>query len=61
MKIIFSLLVILMSFSLHAKTVEIMSYNVENLFDAKHDEGKIDWSFLPKDVPGKKEACAKEK
>ncbi len=61
MKIILSLFVVLMSFNLHAKSVEIMSYNVENLFDAKHDEGKIDWSFLPKDTPGKKEACAKEK
>ena len=61
MKIIFSMLVVLMSLSLHAKSVEIMSYNVENLFDAKHDEGKIDWSFLPKDTPGKKEACAKER
>ncbi len=45
----------------HAKSFELMSYNVENLFDAKHDEGKIDWSFLPKDTPGKSEACAKEK
>lgn len=44
-----------------AKTVHIMSYNVENLFDAKHDEGKNDWSFLPKDTAGKSEACAKEK
>ncbi len=61
MKIILSMLVVLMSFSLHARSVEIMSYNVENLFDAKHDEGKIDWSFLPKDTPGKSEACAKEK
>jgi endonuclease/exonuclease/phosphatase family metal-dependent hydrolase len=37
-----------------------MSYNVENLFDAKHDEGKNDWSFLPKDAAGKKEACSTE-
>lgn len=61
MKIILSLLVVLMAFNAQAKSVEIMSYNVENLFDAKHDEGKIDWSFLPKDTPGKKEACAKER
>lgn len=26
----------------------IMSYNVENLFDATHDEGKDDYAFLPK-------------
>lgn len=61
MKMILSLLFVLMAFNSQAKTVEIMSYNVENLFDATHDEGKIDWSFLPKDAPGKKEACAKEK
>lgn len=61
MKFILSLLVVFLSLNVHAKSVEIMSYNVENLFDAKHDEGKIDWSFLPKDTPGKKEACAKER
>lgn len=61
MKIILSLVCVLFAVNVHAKSVEIMSYNVENLFDAKHDEGKNDWSFLPKDAPGKKEACAKEK
>lgn len=61
MKMILSLLLVLMASTVHAKSVEIMSYNVENLFDAVHDEGKIDWSFLPKDAPGKKEACAKER
>ena len=24
-----------------------MTYNVENLFDTKHDEGKDDYTFLP--------------
>lgn len=61
MKMILSLLFVLIAFNAQAKSVQIMSYNVENLFDATHDEGKIDWSFLPKDFPGKKEACAKEK
>lgn len=61
MKMILSLVCVLFAMNVHAKSVEIMSYNVENLFDAKHDEGKNDWSFLPKDAPGKKEACAKEK
>lgn len=60
MKIFLSILFVLAAFQVQAKSVQIMSYNVENLFDAKHDEGKIDWSFLPKDAPGKKEACAKE-
>jgi len=48
-----------------AKTLQVMSYNVENLFDAKHDvvngKEKKDWTFLPKDYPGKKEACRAEK
>ena len=61
MKMILSLLCVLFAMNVQAKSVEIMSYNVENLFDAKHDEGKNDWSFLPKDTPGKSEACAKER
>lgn len=38
--------------------IDIMFYNVYNLFDAQHDEGKDDWTFLPKDHPGKEEYCA---
>ncbi|MCB0340711.1 MAG: hypothetical protein H6626_08930 [Pseudobdellovibrionaceae bacterium] len=37
--------------------LRVMSYNVENLFDTAHDEGKSDWDFLPKGYPGKKEGC----
>lgn len=48
-----------------ARTLQVMSYNVENLFDTKHDvvngKDKNDWTFLPKDAPGKKEACKEEK
>jgi hypothetical protein len=29
--------------------VTVMHYNVENLFDTNHDEGKQDWTFLPFD------------
>lgn len=51
--------------NLHAKTLQVMSYNVENLFDTKHDvvsgKDKNDWTLLPKDTPGKKEACKEEK
>ena len=43
--------------------IEIMVYNVENLFDARHDVeagvDKNDWTFLPMKTPGKKEACKK--
>lgn len=28
-------------------SVSIMTYNLENLFDTKHDEGKKDWTYLP--------------
>ncbi len=39
----------------------VMSYNVENLFDVTHDEGKNDWTFLPRDYPGKSAECEKVK
>ena len=61
----FCFLFLLISFQLHARTLQIMSYNVENLFDATHDivnhKDKLDWTFLPKNTPGKKLACLKEK
>lgn len=48
-----------------AKSLQVMSYNVENLFDAVHDsengKEKKDWTFLPKNSPGKKEACLNER
>ncbi len=63
MTCLFALFYLSLSFSFitEAKTLQIMSYNVENLFDAKHDKDKKDWTFLPKDYPGKKEICLKEK
>lgn len=33
---------------LFAKKITVMSYNVENLFDTFHDEGKQDFTYLPK-------------
>jgi endonuclease/exonuclease/phosphatase family metal-dependent hydrolase len=30
--------------------VSVMTYNLENLFDTTHDEGKNDWDYLPLDV-----------
>ena len=35
----------------------VMYYNVENLFDSIHDEGKNDWQYLAKGTPGKNEYC----
>ncbi len=46
----------LLSFKTQAE-VQILFYNVENLFDVEHDLDKNDWEFLPKDYPGKEEFC----
>ncbi len=40
-----------------ANELSVMMYNVENLFDAEHDNGKEDWTYLPKGVSGKSEYC----
>lgn len=37
--------------------LRIMSWNVENLYDAVHDEGKNDYEFLPVNHPLKKQGC----
>ncbi len=42
-----------------SQSIEVMTWNVENLFDTLHDEGKNDWTFLPSNTPGKNEECAK--
>tara|TARA_R110000868_G_scaffold42681_5_gene144047 strand:+ start:4593 stop:5729 length:1137 start_codon:yes stop_codon:yes gene_type:complete len=42
-----------------ASEIEVMAWNVENLFDTKHDEGKNDWTFVAAKTPGKNDACAK--
>jgi len=53
------------SLNIEAKTIQVMSYNVENLFDADHDVinkvEKSDWAFLPKNALGKEKACRNEK
>lgn len=48
MKLFFLVLLFLSVEILNAKTISVMSYNLENLFDSKHDEDKNDWEFLPK-------------
>ncbi|MCD8182641.1 MAG: endonuclease/exonuclease/phosphatase family protein [Bacteroides sp.] len=53
MKTFYLLFLLLLSVSLHAQkqkdtlTFRIMSYNVENLFDCRHDTLKNDYEFLP--------------
>ena len=50
-------LVFVFSSNGHTTEIEIMTYNVENLFDTSHDEGKNDWEYLPLAHPGKAEGC----
>jgi hypothetical protein len=61
MKSILVSFLLLVTVPCFGKSIELMVYNVENLFDIKHDEGKNDWTFLPEDAKGKKEACKKVK
>lgn len=42
------------------KQLTVMSYNVENLFDAAHDKGKNDYTFTPTGTLGKKSYCDKQ-
>jgi hypothetical protein len=56
----FGIIVILFCFQLHSKELGVMSYNVQNLFDAEHGElDKEDWEFLPINHPLKKNMCYK--
>lgn len=57
MKTMFILASFLLSISTQAKSIEVMAYNVENLFDTKHDTGKNDWAYTPKGIKGKSKAC----
>lgn len=49
----------------NSKTLEIMAYNVENLFDTKHDKvdgvSKNDFAFLPNSAKEKRAGCAEIK
>lgn len=39
------------------KSITIMSYNLQNLFDTVHDQGKEDYEFLPKTSQVKEAGC----
>jgi endonuclease/exonuclease/phosphatase family metal-dependent hydrolase len=53
--------IILFPLAVNAKTLKVMDYNIENLFDIKHDVGTEDYTYLPlsvkKTLPGHKKAC----
>ncbi len=38
---------ILKEYKAGKRTISVASYNAENLFDEKHDDGKNDWTYLP--------------
>ncbi len=60
MRTVIFLLSLSISFNVFALSkFTVLSYNVENLFDTKKDEGKNDWTFLPSNFKGKKEECNK--
>lgn len=65
MKIILILLVFVSSSLTRAQIpqdrLRVMSWNIQNLFDAEHDEGKDDWEFLPMGHPMKEQGCQKNK
>ena len=42
----------------NANSVELMSFNVENLFDTSHDEGHADFEYLPFGHPAKEKGCS---
>ena len=47
---IFLLVTILWGTSVRADSLSIMTFNVENMFDARHDIGKDDRTYLPKEL-----------
>lgn len=40
-----------------AEEISIMTYNTQNTFDAIHDDGKDDYTFLPLNYPDKERHC----
>jgi endonuclease/exonuclease/phosphatase family metal-dependent hydrolase len=61
---LFALATFLLTASLPAKTLSMMQYNVENLFDTKFDQGTEDYTYLPlvvkRSLPGHQEYCSKQ-
>lgn len=47
MKKLVLLFVLAFSASVFSKSITLINYNVENLFDTIHDEGKNDYTYLP--------------
>jgi endonuclease/exonuclease/phosphatase family metal-dependent hydrolase len=45
--LLFSVLVLSRNSFAYKRIISVMTYNVENLFDTLHDDGKEDYTFLP--------------
>lgn len=56
-----TLLALLITLSVEAKPLKIMSYNLENFFDTSFDEGTEDFTYLPRalkrQLPGHADYC----
>lgn len=63
MRFLLAVTTILMTLSVHAKTLKVMQYNLENLFDTQHDANTEDYTYLPlslkKTIPGFQDICQK--
>lgn len=59
MKYLFFCSVLMFSTTSISKTITLMNYNVENLFDTAHDEGKQDYTYLPYSVKKKSKKIQK--
>ena len=57
-KLLVGTLFILFSISSQARPLEVMTYNLENLFDTYHDEHHEDFEYLPFGHPAKEEGCS---
>jgi len=58
-RLVFALAILMtISSSVFAGSVELMSFNVENLFDTSHDEGHADFEYLPINHPAKAPGCS---
>lgn len=63
MKFLLAVCALMMTLGVHAKTLKVMQYNLENLFDTQHDVNTEDYTYLPlslkKTFPGFQEICHK--
>lgn len=57
MKYLISVMLMVFTIGAQSANFRIMSYNVENLFDTEHDNGKEDFEYLPKNHPAKIQHC----